>query len=98
MYVYPSKYVLAGNTTYGRLIMYRGAIMDDGTIVLMNDYIFWANMNMDEAALPNPLQQGDLICSETGECSIILTSLTTQIKAGEIYYLSFFPYSFSNIV
>ena len=55
-------------------------------------------MAMDEAFQPNPLEQGDLICSETGECSIVLTSITTQIKAGEIYYLSFFPYSFSNIV
>jgi hypothetical protein len=55
MAVYPSKYVynyMVGmttftNTSYGRLIIYRGAIMEDGTIVKLDASIFWANTQLD---------------------------------------------------
>ena len=54
MMVYPSKYVYTTtfpgppitvglNTSYGRLIIYRGGIMDDGTVVKLDNQIFWAN-------------------------------------------------------
>jgi len=63
MAVYPSKYqytYLDGfgnpvlNTSFGRLIIYRGAILEDGSTIKMDNLIFWAVTNLDEDHLPDP--------------------------------------------
>lgn len=43
----------------------------------------------------NPLQQGDLLCSGFGQCSIVLSSKASRMQGGEIYFLSFFRESFA---
>jgi len=41
------------------------------------------------------LQQGDLLCSGFGKCSIVLSQTSSRMKGGEIYFLSFFKNSFA---
>lgn len=53
--VYPAKYD-GPPVVKGRLIIYRGAIMEDGSVVKIDSEILWQNVNLDEATLPDPFQ------------------------------------------
>ncbi|CDW88139.1 neurohypophysial n-terminal domain containing protein [Stylonychia lemnae] len=89
--VYPS---LQSNGSPGKIIIFRGAIRPDGSITRTND-ILWSNTALNDMLTPNPFQQGDLICSGAGSCSIILSQQANKMKGGEIYYLSFYKESFA---
>eukprot|EP00347_Sterkiella_histriomuscorum_P007679 403347989 len=81
----------AGNL--GKIIIYRGALKQDGTFIKTSQ-VLWQNIALNENTLPDPFQQGDLICTQTGQCSIILSQDSNRMKAGEIFYLTFYSYSF----
>jgi hypothetical protein len=50
----------------GQLIICRGGVAPDGTIMKVSTDILWQNLAMDEAYLPDPFQQGGIICTQTG--------------------------------
>lgn len=78
----------------GMIRIFRGSVKKDGTYVKIESSILWENTKLDEDHSPDPFQQGDLICTQTGQCSIILSQDINRMKAGEVYFLTFYPYSF----
>jgi len=50
----------------GMIKIFRGAVKADGTYVKIPNSILWQNVALDENTKPDPLQQGDLICTQTG--------------------------------
>lgn len=91
--VFPSR---AGDSpiVFGQIIIYRGALRPDGTIVRTTE-ILWKNDKLNDIGQVDPLQQGDLLCSGFGSCSIVLSSTSSRMKGGEIFFLSFYKNSFS---
>jgi hypothetical protein len=65
--------------------------------VKIESNVLWENSQLDENRLPDPFQQGDLICTQTGQCSIILSQDINRMKAGEVYFLTFYSYSFMTV-
>jgi hypothetical protein len=66
----------------------------DGKII-KTDEILWKIDTLKDIGVVNPLQQGDLLCSGFGQCSIVLSSRGSRMQGGEIYFLSFFRESFA---
>jgi hypothetical protein len=89
--VVPSK-MDPGNL--GMIKIFRGAVKKDGTYIKIESSVLWQNTKLDEDRGPDPFQQGDLICTQTGQCSIILSQDINRMKAGEVYFLTFYPFSF----
>jgi hypothetical protein len=95
--VYPSR-ASDGNATVpftpGQIVIFRGGLRPDGTIIRTQETL-WDKRNLNDIGQVNPLSQGDLVCNGFGQCSILLSNAQSQMKGGEIYFLSFFEYSFS---
>ena len=53
MTVFPSG-AYGPNTTCGRILIYRGAIKEDGSIIKLDSAIFWYNVNLDDTYSPDP--------------------------------------------
>ena len=81
---------------YGLLRIYRGAIKSDGTIdVASQAPVLWEDTTLNDTSAPDKFKQGDIECSLSGDCLIHLSG-TSRLKAGEIYFLTFYGYSFKN--
>ena len=81
---------------YGLLRIYRGAIKSDGTIAVASQApVLWEDVTLNETSAPDKFKQGDIGCSLSGDCLIHLSG-TSRLKAGEIYFLTFYGYSFKN--
>lgn len=77
--VYPSKRTFSGNTKNGKIRISKGAIKADGSIVPVPNQILWENDALDETTMPNPLIQGALTCSLTGECKVTLSEAAHRL-------------------
>ena len=75
----------------GEIRIFRGAIQPDGKVVKIETDILWEKTDLNEA---NGLEQGDLLCSQTGACMITLTEKVNRMKAGEIFFISFYKETF----
>jgi len=91
--VYPAKKGLVN----GKIRIHRGAVKPDGSIVMLETEKLWEKTDLDHTHSPDPFQQGDLICTQTGQCTITLSESANRMKAGEIYFLSFYKDSFAAI-
>ena len=81
----------ANGVDNGVIRIFRGAIQPDGSIVKIDTEILWEKTDLDEFY---GLEQGDLLCSQTGACMITLTEKVNRMKAGEIFFLTFYKESF----
>lgn len=50
---------------------------------------------MTDTGVVNPLQQGDLLCSGFGQCTIVLSTKSSRMQGGEIYFLTFYRETFA---
>jgi hypothetical protein len=57
--VYPAK---LNAFNLGQIAIFRGSISADGAFVKTSN-VLWAQTDLDEAHLPDPFQQGNLICT-----------------------------------
>ena len=93
--VFPAK----RGATKGKLGVYRGGIKSDGTIAVIHSSVLYEITTLDEAHTPDPLSQGNILCTTTGTCNVTLSTATsTGMSPGEVYFLAFYPDSWSNDV
>ena len=91
--IFPAHHAIYGE---GILRIYRGAVRDDGTIdKAIGAPVLWESTTLNDTAVNDKFKQGDVECSLSGECLIYLSG-DSKLKPGEIYYLSFYGYSFRN--
>jgi hypothetical protein len=91
--VYAAEHVTHGT---GILRIFRGAIKHDGTIdKAPAATVLWEATNLNDTAVNDKFKQGDVECSLAGKCIVHLSG-SSILQPGEIYYLSFYPYSFKN--
>lgn len=91
--IYPGEHPTYGA---GILRVYRGAVKADGTIGIAVDApVLWEDTNLNDTAALDKFKQGDVECSLAGDCLIHLAG-TSRLKAGEIYYLTFYGHTFRN--
>lgn len=91
--VYPAEHATHGT---GILRIFRGAVRDDGTIGKASAAaVLWEDTNLNDTAANDKFKQGDVECSLAGKCIVHLSG-ASKLSPGEIYYLSFYPYSFKN--
>lgn len=90
--VYPAK----STNGPGLLRIHRGAIKADGSIDMASAApVLWEATNLDDTTANDKFKQGDIECSLAGKCMIHLSG-TSKLQPGEIYYLTFYGYSFKN--
>ena len=90
--VYPAK----SSNGYGILRIYRGAIKPDGTIGIATAApVLWEDTQIDDTNKLDKFKQRDIECSLAGKWSVQLIG-TSSLIAGEIYYLSLYPFTFKN--
>ncbi len=73
--VFPS---LNNKGQMSQIVIYRGALRPDGKIIKTTD-VLWKNDKLVDIGVVNPLQQGDLLCSGFGQCSIVLSSRASRM-------------------
>lgn len=83
----------------GKLGVYRGAILYDGSLEPILSSALYEITTLDEAFAPSNLEQGNIKCTALGSCNLTLSSATsTGMSPGEVYFLGFYPDSWSNDV
>ena len=87
--VFPAKNGASG----GVVRIHRGAVRADGTILPIPSEVFWEQTELGEGNPPNKFQVGDVTCSLTGNCEIMLSD--RAFAAGEIFFLSLYKDSFT---
>lgn len=90
--IYPAQ----RNTAEGKIAIYRGAVGYNGELVMINTDVLFQETDLNET---DGLTNGNLVCTVSGTCNITLSTATsTALQKGEIYFLSLFPDSFSNLL
>jgi hypothetical protein len=84
--------------TDGTFGIYRGAIKFNGDIEVMSASILYEITTLSETNIPL-LEQGNINCTNVGVCNVTLSTATsTAMAPGEIYFMGFFPNSWSSNV